>query len=704
MYRVINFLCVLLLLLASVLTAGEIHNAAQGGDLEALRIIIAENKGSVNAPDSTGSLPLHLAALNGHFDAVRLLVENGATVSAGDGDSTTPLICAAMRGYMDIVSLLLDHGASISERDNFGNTPYLAAAGSGNIDLVTFLLDKGIDINQQDNQGRSALHLAAFRGRTGVIKLLADRGANLQIRDNDSMSVLGGAAYSGQPDAAALLIELGADVNEAPNRHGHTPLFAAIWSNRVNVARVLIESGADLEYRNPHGETALHIAVSRGNQEIAQLLLDAGMNVDVTGSHSDPPLLHAVWGSVETVNWLIDHGAEVNALTDSSSAPLVNAIYSGNADIVRTLISRGAKVNGSGREGNIPLQIAAVQGDEELCAILLDAGANVDIVDLHYGRTPLHWSAIRGQSNLAKLMLEHGADVGARDKAGNSSLYYANRYSNPGIAEILLSKGAEPSESDPSSDRPATFSQAVRDKEAIIWYLGHSGWGIKTQNHFLVFDYYEEEAKPDIPCLANGYIDAAEIKDLNVVVFSTHEHADHYDTAIFKWRDEVPNITYILGHQPAERDGFIYMPPRTVQTVGDLQLRTITATDAGVGFLVNVDGLVIFHAGDHANGVPGLNPAYTDEIDYLAGLGTAIDIAFLPITGCSLGTPETVKEGAYYALDKLKPKIFFPQHSGQAPFQYKEFANDAKQAGYTLKISCADSRGDAFVYENGTIM
>lgn len=123
--------------------------------------------------------------------------------------------------------------------------------------------------------------------------------------------------------------------------------------------------------------------------------------------------------------------------------------------------------------------------------------------------------------------------------------------------------------------------------------------------------------------------------------------------------------------------------------------------DAGVGYLIEVDGLTIFHAGDHANGEVGLHAEYTDEIDYLAGLGKSIDMAFLPITGCSLGNPESVREGVYYALEKLQPDLFFPQHGGTATYVYREFVDAAREAGFTVKAACAENGDDSFTYGSG---
>ena len=54
------------------------------------------------------------------------------------------------------------------------------------------------------------------------------------------------------------------------------------------------------------------------------------------------------------------------------------------------------------------------------------------------------------------------------------------------------------------------LEKELEEKEAIIWYLGHSGWAIKTKNHLLIFDYVERGAKPAEPSLSNGYINPSE--------------------------------------------------------------------------------------------------------------------------------------------------------------------------------------------------
>jgi L-ascorbate metabolism protein UlaG (beta-lactamase superfamily) len=80
------------------------------------------------------------------------------------------------------------------------------------------------------------------------------------------------------------------------------------------------------------------------------------------------------------------------------------------------------------------------------------------------------------------------------------------------------------------------LKEALNDGEAYIWYLGHTGWAVKTKNHLLIFDYVWVPRSSDIPenpSLSDGYIDPAEIKDCSVFVFVSHSHGDHFDPAIF---------------------------------------------------------------------------------------------------------------------------------------------------------------------------
>jgi L-ascorbate metabolism protein UlaG (beta-lactamase superfamily) len=339
-----------------------------------------------------------------------------------------------------------------------------------------------------------------------------------------------------------------------------------------------------------------------------------------------------------------------------------------------------------------------------MAGILLDAGAEVNFTDRNYGRTMLHFAAINGDSAMAQLLLDHGASLEPQDTTGKTPLYYAVHYANPTVEALLTAKGAVLTSADMESRPTNMLAERMGEKEAAVWYLGNSAWAIKTANHLLVFDYLARPSNPDHPGLANGRIDPQEIRDLPVTVFSSHQHADHYDSTMFDWRETIPHITYVLGHQPRGVSGYEYVAPRTDRTIDGVRIRTIASTDAGVGFLVEVDGLVIFHAGDHANGQVGLHEQYTGEIDYIASLGIPIDLAFLPITGCSLGNPQSVREGVHYAINKLTPAVFFPQHAMNGEFAIRRFADDLKVNGFTVPVGCTENGGDCFHYRDHGIL
>lgn len=234
----------------------------------------------------------------------------------------------------------------------------------------------------------------------------------------------------------------------------------------------------------------------------------------------------------------------------------------------------------------------------------------------------------------------------------------------------------------------------MEENQAVVYYLGHSGWAVKTKSHFLIFDYFERDKNIGDKTLMKGYINPSEIKDENVYVFVSHKHPDHFDKVIKDWKDVILNITYISGWYSVG-SYFMGFPPHKSAEIDDIQVSTLKSTDEGSGFLVNVDGLTIFHAGDHANWEDN-DPevSYYDEIDYISGKSSVVDIAFIPVTTFSGMRPNCMTEGAIYALKKLKPKTAFPMHGNNREYLYKEFA--AEDEAKAFNIVCPEKPGDFF--------
>ena len=338
-----------------------------------------------------------------------------------------------------------------------------------------------------------------------------------------------------------------------------------------------------------------------------------------------------------------------------------------------------------------------------MVSYFLDNKAVANSKDENFGRTEIHTAAIRGYKDIVTILIQNGAEIDLQDNDGKTPWDHARYHGFAQITNLLHSDKIHASTQAIPAEK-IDLNTELEPREAIIWHLGHSGWAIKTENHLLIFDYFTNPhgAIPGEASLTSGYIIPTEIKDENTVVFVSHQHGDHYDPRIFEWHSEIPDIEYVFGFRPRDIDQeYTFIDPRSEKTLGDFKVSTIKANDAGVGFLIEVDGLTILHPGDHANEYMDMSGTYTAEIDALATKD--IDLAFFAILGCSLGTPESVQLGVHYALEKLNPKVLFPMHASNATYRYREFVEEAAEKKYTTQLAFALNEGDRFLFTDGKI-
>ena len=220
----------------------------------------------------------------------------------------------------------------------------------------------------------------------------------------------------------------------------------------------------------------------------------------------------------------------------------------------------------------------------------------------------------------------------------------------------------------------------VENSHAKITYLFHSGFSVETAGHFLLFDY--------CPSLDRDSVFSSEglNKKESVYVFVSHSHGDHFDPAILKWAKKNPSITYVfssdVAFDPSNLNSQV-MSPYERWTDRSIEIKTFGSTDAGLSFLVQVDGLSIFHAGDlnwwrwkgetqaeqdHAEKI------FKEEIDKMEG--QKIDIAFFPV---DRRLEEYYSLGAEYFAARLKPKLLVPMHFGRDFGATKAFTEKARE-------------------------
>lgn len=137
---------------------------------------------------------------------------------------------------------------------------------------------------------------AAKNGDVATVKAMLDRYPELADARENSMfelTALHGAAYKGEVEVARLLISRGADVN-ARASDGNTPLVEAATHNRLDMVKLLLDSGADVNAANDRGDIPLHWAAARGNQEVVRLMILKGADVNARNNDGNTPLGLAV--------------------------------------------------------------------------------------------------------------------------------------------------------------------------------------------------------------------------------------------------------------------------------------------------------------------------------------------------------------------------------------------------------------------------
>lgn len=177
---------------------------------------------------------------------------------------------AAELGSSDRIERWLDEGMPpdfVADRIGSG---LMIAAWEGNLPLMELFVARGADVNFTNAKGEQALLLAAWKGKAEAVSWLLDHGARIS-REGLEWSALHYAVFAGNADVAKLLMERGADVNgRAPN--GSTVLMMAAREGHEALAKALLDAGADPSPKNEWGDDALSWAMRQNNLRIAKLV------------------------------------------------------------------------------------------------------------------------------------------------------------------------------------------------------------------------------------------------------------------------------------------------------------------------------------------------------------------------------------------------------------------------------------------------
>ncbi|KAK3783323.1 hypothetical protein RRG08_044332 [Elysia crispata] len=431
-------------------------------------------------------------------------------VNAKDSRGRTPLHLAVIGELEYMTSLLLNLGASTTITDNSTMMPIHHAANIGNTDILSSLIEKSDDVDIGGDGGYTALHFAAAADHVECIELLLQHKASVMVRSSNGTYPVHVAARCGAARALQAIIE-GAELQgidhrlilTLKDREGQLPIHNAVNNGAAESVIVCLKFGSSLLSKKDSGSTPVHYAAKQGNLELLKTMYDFSVDTfkealqltDITGrsplhwasifDHSEvvkylikmsnvntfdinkqTPLLSAASNACwETLAVLLTHKEtntevidlkERNALhlaviqrmnlqerlqvwkqvhdisrscneqDRTGSTPLHYAAWNGRVRDVQALLSLGARTNVRNKLRQNPFHVACKNGCYDVCLLLLNDidGSRLKNEQDESGESPLHMAAAEGYTPIVNILLQRGAVI-SKSKKMNTALHLA---------------------------------------------------------------------------------------------------------------------------------------------------------------------------------------------------------------------------------------------------------------------------------------
>ena len=425
------------------------YSVVKNQNLKMVKLLL-EHEADPNA-EFSGDSVLTMAAAHGDLEIVKILVDKRALIDAANDEGFTALQKAAENGHKDVTEYLLNCGADIDHRSNAGGTALTIAANNTETECVRLLIERGANIHLAPDNGWAPINLTY--DDPAMTRLLMEKGANANLVCAYFTPIFL-ASTNNFIETVKVLLEFKVDL-EIPcanpdYRTGFTALTCAVSNNNLDMARVLLEGGANINHKSENVFFPLMIAVRDGHDEMAKLLLEYNPNINLKDYEGDTALNYIP--ALNLTRILVNAGADIETRNNLLYTPITKAALEYNNDTVEYLITKKANLNPVGGKHGAPIHIACRWGNMSLLKILVKAGADTNLVNNSTCGNPLqsaarYWNAEDNrelQEQMIRYLLEEGkADVNVIGGTQGCALNAMCGWCRPDMVKLMLDSGAK---------------------------------------------------------------------------------------------------------------------------------------------------------------------------------------------------------------------------------------------------------------------
>jgi len=244
-------------------------------------------------------------------------------------------------------------------------------------------------------------------------------------------TALQAASQNGHLEVLRLLLRSGADL-ELEDKDGDRAVHHAAFGDEPGVMEVIAAAGADLNARNKRRQTALHIAVNKGHVGVVKTLLGLACHPSLQDSEGDTPLHDAISKKRDDMlALLLDQNADIMLTNNNGFNALHHAALRGNPSAMRVLLSKLPRpwiVDEKKDDGYTALHLASLNNHVEVAELLVHTGrANMDLQNVNM-QTALHLAVERQHTSIVRLLVREGANLNITDKDGDTPLHESLRH------------------------------------------------------------------------------------------------------------------------------------------------------------------------------------------------------------------------------------------------------------------------------------